>query len=810
MPPKNAPTPPESTRKRVFSHTAEDARALPHLGSWVYVPFDCGAAAARWYAGKVTGYAYKQNDEPARFIVQWNSGEKDSAVEVTKHWEQLSSDPGHAIRPFESQKAAKEKEKRTDPAAIEKRNRRVKTWVQFAIDEGTFDEMVPPFRFPGMTDQQERMRALARQLQEEEANPYWTSAENEFLGSIEVVGLTKHGHVIMRSYFWAWLMNAKVRPAVMESKYLEMARQLEAAKLALEAAAELQVELYPTPPISATLSPSQKGELISTGNTYKKLVADEGDLWDEVYYNVFLDRTSEILALLGSVVGAGLQQNAVLTGQLGHPTGSRTERIAAARADQLGSLALGPLRAFFEAASLPCGGATSASKDRADRAIPVLLEMLQKISDPSMRGPLTREASDDLFARLSNQEAVAFSRDYCFTLANKQKFYGGSDADAGEGKISFPPAAGGDTISSVVMTTDNFGHEVNFPDIQLYRVEFTSTLLRSIVESTFSSEVLEAIRKRGLRKLEDVPMADTNLTGPASFLPTAEQDEQVRYYTFKLTQAMDYALPWEQANSDAEDRAARFLKHSKRLERKNNINNDVHFGDGRSEGLLFKINQHCLSREENSVKVLTDKTALAGGSSSASRALGGLSVWERNNIVPSPALDLDHSNIETLMKLNRDLHESAPGGSTLLMVCDGKPWEVNLKLQKKVSGTRIEMAQRGELIEETNGGGEATIDLTADDDDYEEECERPPATCPEDDTNFNPAGSLRPDGGGAPASVRGSISKVSMGDIKSLSAIYYVLPVWHTMQFALENVYWRLMKMKSGCLLRLTDGQRAK
>ena len=62
--------------------------------------------------------------------------------------------------------------------------------------------------------------------------------------------------------FWAWLMNAKVRPAVMESKYLEMARQLEAAKLALEAAAELQVELYPTPPISATLSPSQKSELI--------------------------------------------------------------------------------------------------------------------------------------------------------------------------------------------------------------------------------------------------------------------------------------------------------------------------------------------------------------------------------------------------------------------------------------------------------------------------------------------------------------------------------------------------------------------
>ena len=92
--------------------------------------------------------------------------------------------------------------------------------------------------------------------------------------------------------------------------------------------------------------------------------------------------------------------------------------------------------------------------------------------------------------------------------------------------------------------------------------------------------MLGAIRKRGLRKLEDVPMADTNLTGPASFLPTAEQDEQVRYYNLKLTQAMDYALPWEQANSDAEDRAARFLKHSKRLERKNNINNDVHFRPG--------------------------------------------------------------------------------------------------------------------------------------------------------------------------------------------------------------------------------------
>ena len=130
-----------------------------------------------------------------------------------------------------------------------------------------------------------------------------------------------------------------------------------------------------------------------------------------------------------------------------------------------------------------------------------------------MRSPLMKQASDDLFARLSNQEAVAFSRDYCFTLASKQKFYGGSDADAGEGKISFPPAAGGDTISSVVITTDNFGQEVNFPDIQLYRVEFTSTLLRSIPESKFSPEVLEAIRKRGLRKLEDVPMADTNLTG---------------------------------------------------------------------------------------------------------------------------------------------------------------------------------------------------------------------------------------------------------------------------------------------------------
>ena len=97
MPPKNAPTPPESTRKRVFSHTAEDARALPHLGSWVYVPFDYGAAAARWYAGKVTGYAYKQDDEPAKFIVQWKSGDKNSAVEVTRHWEELSSDPGHAM-----------------------------------------------------------------------------------------------------------------------------------------------------------------------------------------------------------------------------------------------------------------------------------------------------------------------------------------------------------------------------------------------------------------------------------------------------------------------------------------------------------------------------------------------------------------------------------------------------------------------------------------------------------------------------------------------------------------------------------------
>ena len=83
--------------------------------------------------------------------------------------------------PFESSKAAKEKEKRTDPAAIEKRNRRVKTWVQSAIDEGTFDEMVPPFRFPGMTDQQERMRALARQLQEEEANPTGRARRMNFL-----------------------------------------------------------------------------------------------------------------------------------------------------------------------------------------------------------------------------------------------------------------------------------------------------------------------------------------------------------------------------------------------------------------------------------------------------------------------------------------------------------------------------------------------------------------------------------------------------------------------------------------------------